>query len=226
MAQLVWDEVGKRTFETGVDHGVLYFPDDTGAYKGGVVWNGLTSVSESPSGGEASPQYADNIKYLNLYSAEDFGATIEAFTYPVEFEKCDGSAEIAAGVLATQQSRATFGFSYRTLIGNDVKGTDHGYKLHLVYGCKASPSEKSRSTVNESPEAIAFSWTVTTTPVPVNQEGFKPTAHLVIDSTRVDKANLKKIEDKLYGVSGDAVMPLPDEILTLLGAAGGAKPGQ
>lgn len=217
MAKLKWDQTGERLYETGVDRGVLYVYDTEGSkYGTGVAWNGLTAVNETPSGAESNPQYADNIKYLDLYSAEEFGATIEAFTYPAEFEECDGSAELVKGVTIGMQNRKMFGFSYRTMIGNDTEGTDHGYKLHLVYGAKASPSEKSRSTVNDSPEAVAFSWEVTTTPV--NVEGFKPTAHLVIDSTKADSTKLKALEDKLYGddSSGEATLPLPDEVKTLM----------
>lgn len=217
MAKLKWDQTGERVYETGVDRGVLYVYDTEGSkYGTGVAWNGLTAVNETPSGAESNPQYADNIKYLDLYSAEEFGATIEAFTYPAEFEECDGSAELVKGVTIGMQNRKMFGFSYRTMIGNDTEGTDHGYKLHLVYGAKASPSEKSRSTVNDSPEAVAFSWEVTTTPV--NVEGFKPTAHLVIDSTKADPTKLKALEDKLYGddSSGEATLPLPDEVKTLM----------
>ena len=216
MAKLVWDELEKRTYETGVDHGVLYQPNAQGKYTDGVVWNGLVTISEKPSGAEANAQYADNIKYLNLYSAEDFGLTIEAFTYPEEFEKFDGTSSLIAGITATQQSRKPFGLSYRTLIGNPNKGTDYGYKLHLVYGCMASPSEKSRQTVNESPEAITFSWEVTTTPVSIEAEGFKPTAHIVIDSTKIAKDKLTKIEDKLYGATAAAELPTPDELLKLV----------
>lgn len=217
MPKLAWDEVGKRFYETGVDHGVLYLPNETGKYTNGVVWNGLVSVSESPSGAEANAQYADNIKYLNLYSVEEFGATIEAFTYPEEFEACDGSAEVAKGVYATQQTRKSFGLSYRTLIGNDLKGTDYGYKIHLVYGAMATPSEKSRSTVNESPEAVTFSWELTTTPMDPKVAGFKPTAHIVVDSTKTLPAKLTALEDKLYGSNTlSASLPTPDEVFTLM----------
>lgn len=220
MPKLAWDEVGKRFYETGVDHGVLYLPNDAGKYLNGVVWNGLVSVSESPSGAEANAQYADNIKYLNLYSVEEFGATIEAFTYPEEFEACDGSAEVAKGVYATQQTRKSFGLSYRTLIGNDLKGTDYGYKIHLVYGAMATPSEKSRSTVNESPEAVTFSWELTTTPMDPKVAGFKPTAHIVVDSTKTPPAKLTALEDKLYGTNTlSASLPTPDEVFTLMRGA-------
>lgn len=221
MAKLVWDKTGEHLYETGVDHGVLYFPDQTGAYKNGVAWNGLISVSESPSGAEATGQYADNIKYLNLISAEEFGATIEAYTYPEEFEACNGNKELvdASGVYVGQQSRSVFGFCYRTMIGNDTDGQDHGYKLHLVYGCQVSPSEKAYQTINDSPEALTFSWELSTTPI--NVTGKKPTALLVIDSTKIDSTKLAKIEAKLYGdeTSTGAVLPTPDEIAEILSAA-------
>lgn len=220
MAKLVWDKTGEHLYETGVDHGVLYFPDASGAYKNGVAWNGLTSVTESPSGAEATGQYADNIKYLNLISAEEFGATIEAFTYPEEFEAANGNKELVAssGVYIGQQARAVFGFCYRTLIGNDTDGQEHGYKLHLVYGCQVTPSEKNYQTVNDSPEAMTLSWELSTTPV--NVTNHKPTALLVIDSTKVDSGKLAKIEAKLYGdESNDAVLPTPDEIAEILSAA-------
>lgn len=214
--ELVWDEVGSRRYETGVDHGVLYIPDGAGAYDTGVAWNGLVTVTESPSGAEASPQYADNIKYLNLMSAEEFGATIEAFTYPTEFYQFDGVAAPVAGVLVGQQSRRTFGLSYRTLIGNDVEGTDHGYKLHLVWGAQAAPSEKAYGTVNDSPEAITFSWEVTTSPVAVPGYNLKPTAQMVIDSTEVDPASLAALEQILYGTNlVDPRLPLPAEVIAL-----------
>lgn len=220
MARLEWDKTGEHLYETGVDHGVLYFPDQTGAYKNGVAWNGLISVSESPSGAEATGQYADNIKYLNLISAEEFGATIEAYTYPEEFEACNGNKELAdaSGVYVGQQSRSVFGFCYRTMIGNDTDGQDHGYKLHLVYGCQVSPSEKAYQTINDSPEALTFSWELSTTPV--NVTGKKPTALLVIDSTKIDSTKLAKIEAKLYGdeTSTGAVLPTPDEIAEILNA--------
>lgn len=220
MARLEWDKTGEHLYETGVDHGVLYFPDQTGAYKNGVAWNGLISVSESPSGAEATGQYADNIKYLNLISAEEFGATIEAYTYPEEFEACNGNKELVdnTGVYVGQQSRSVFGFCYRTMIGNDTDGQDHGYKLHLVYGCQVSPSEKAYQTINDSPEALTFSWELSTTPV--NVTGKKPTALLVIDSTKIDSTKLTKIEAKLYGdeSSTGAVLPTPDEIAEILNA--------
>ena len=221
MAKLVWDKTGEHLYETGVDHGVLYFPDQTGIYKNGVAWNGLISVSESPSGAEATGQYADNIKYLNLISAEEFGATVEAYTYPEEFEACNGNKELVdnTGVYVGQQARSVFGFCYRTMIGNDTDGQDHGYKLHLVYGCQVSPSEKAYQTINDSPEALTFSWELSTTPV--NVTGKKPTALLVIDSTKIDSTKLAKIEAKLYGdeSSTGAVLPTPDEIAEILNEA-------
>ena len=217
-----WDEVGKKIYETGVDHAVLYPQDSGGTYPKGVAWNGLVSVSEKPSGAEPTPLYADNIKYVNLMSAEEFGATIEAFTYPVEFEACDGSASIAKGVTIGQQARTPFGLCYRTNIGNDTEGEAHGYKLHLIYGASASPSEKGYQTINDSPEAITFSWEVTTTPVPVT--GFKPTASLTIDSTKVDAEDLAALEVILYGKAAttepvaaavEGRLPLPDEVKAL-----------
>lgn len=218
MAKIVWDESGKRLYETGVKNGVLYIQDETGAYNKGVAWNGLTAVTESPSGAEATPLYADDIKYLELFSAEEFGATIEAYTYPEEFEACDGSASLGTGVTIGQQDRKTFGLCYRTVLGNDVKSNEYGYKLHLIYGAKAAPSEKGYQTINDSPEAITFSWEVTTTPV--NVAGFKPTASVTIDSTKIDPEKLKKIEDMLYGTeSVEAKLPLPDELKTILASA-------
>lgn len=215
MSKIVWDAIGEHTFETGVRNGVLYLKDVDGAYNTGVAWNGLTSVSESPEGAEATDLYADDIKYLTLMSAENFKATIEAYTYPVEFEECDGSATIANGVVIGQQSRKPFGLCYRTAIGNDTDGNEHGYKLHIVYGCQASPSEKQYSTINDSPEAITFSWEVNTTPV--NVTGKKPTATLIIDSTKADKAKLTALEAILYGSeSTEPRLPLPDEIATLM----------
>lgn len=214
--KLKWDQTGERTYETGVDRGVLFVYDtDQNKYGTGVAWNGLTKVNESPSGAESNPQYADNTKYLDLYSAEEFGATIEAFTYPPEFEECDGSVELVQGVTIGMQNRKMFGFAYRTLVGNDTKGTDFGYKIHLVYGAKASPSEKSRDTVNDSPEAVTFSWEVTTTPVTV--EGFKPTAHLIINSTLVNPTKLQEFEAKLYGddSAGTPALMMPDEVKTM-----------
>ena len=223
MSKLVWDQTGERYYETGVKMGVLYPQSASGTYPKGVVWNGLTAVTESPSGAEATPLYADDVKYLNLYSAEEFGATIEAYTYPDEFAECDGSAEIATGVTIGQQNRKAFGLCYRTTIGNDTDGNDHGYKLHIIYGAMASPSEKAYATINDSPEAITFSWEITTTPVSVS--GFKPTASVTIDSTKVDGTKLKQLEAILYGdngssSAGEARLPLPDEIVTLIGTEG------
>ena len=218
MSKIVWDAIGEHTFETGVRNGVLYLKDAEGAYSNGVAWNGLTSVSESPEGAEPTDLYADDIKYLTLMSAENFKATIEAYTYPVEFEECDGSATIAKGVVIGQQSRKPFGLCYRTAIGNDTDGNEHGYKLHIVYGCQASPSEKQYSTINDSPEAITFSWEVNTTPV--NVTGKKPTATLIIDSTKTDKAKLTALEAILYGSEQtEPRLPLPDEIATLMTTA-------
>lgn len=218
MSKIVWDAIGEHTFETGVRNGVLYLKDAEGAYSNGVAWNGLTSVSESPEGAEPTDLYADDIKYLTLMSAENFKATIEAYTYPVEFEECDGSATIAKGVVIGQQSRKPFGLCYRTAIGNDTDGNEHGYKLHIVYGCQASPSEKQYSTINDSPEAITFSWEVSTTPV--NVTGKKPTATLIIDSTKTDKAKLTALEAILYGSEQtEPRLPLPDEIATLMTTA-------
>jgi hypothetical protein len=218
MTALAWDQVGERLFETGVDHGVLYLPDSGGDYVEGHAWNGLTTVTESPSGAEGNPQFADNIKYLNLISAEEFGGTIEAFTYPDAFAQCDGTAILAPGVTIGQQGRRVFGLSYRSQVGNDLEGTDHGYKLHLIYGAQASPSEKAYATINDSPEAITFSWEVTTSPVPV--PGFKPTALMVIDSTLVDAAVLDDLLDILYGSDSlDARLPMPEEVLGLLGGS-------
>ena len=218
MSKLVWDQTGERFYETGVNQGVLYIRGEGGTYPKGVAWNGLISVTESPSGAEPTPIYADNIKYLNLMSAEEFGATIEAYTYPDEFAQCDGSAEIATGVMIGQQNRKVFGLSYKTALGNDVDGTDYGYKLHLIYGALAAPSEKGYSTINDSPEAITFSWEITTTPVSVT--GFKPTASITIDSTKVDETKLTALEAILYGdTETEARLPLPDEIAVLLEAS-------
>lgn len=217
MPKLTWDNTGERIFETGVKQGVLYPIQSDGKYTKGVAWNGLTAVTESPSGAEATPLYADDIKYLNLLSNEEFGATIEAYTYPDEFAECDGSAELVAGVMIGQQKRKVFGLCYRTTIGNDVDGNDHGYKLHLIYGCLAAPSEKAYSTINDSPEAITFSWEVTTTPV--NVEGFKPTSQITIDSTKADPTKLAALEAVLYGsTETEAKLPLPDEVATLMSA--------
>ena len=219
MAKLTWDDTGKRLYETGVKQGVLYLLDEDGTYKNAVAWNGLTAVTESPSGAEATALYADDIKYLSLMSAEEFGATIEAYTYPEEFAQCDGSASLVTGVYIGQQARKTFGMCYKTTLGNDVEGNDYGYKLHIIYGAKASPSEKAYATINDSPEAITFSWEITTTPV--NVAGFKPTATIVIDSTKADPTCLAALETKLYGGdSGTAELPLPDVVKTLMTPAG------
>ena len=215
MAKIKWDETGEKIYETGVKNGVLYLPDETGAYVKGVAWNGLTAVTESPSGAESTPLYADDIKYVELFSAEEFGATLECYTYPDEFAECDGSAEPTPGVIIGQQNRKTFGLCYRTTLGNDVKGNEFGYKLHLIYGAKASPSEKSYSTINDSPEAITFSYEITTTPV--NVTGHKPTASLTINSTKVEAGKLQQLEALLYGGdSTEAKLPLPDEVINLL----------
>lgn len=228
MVAITWDGVGERLYETGVDHGVLYIPDGTelvGEYaKQAFAWNGLTTVTESPSGAEASPQYADNIKYLNLISAEEFGATIEAFTYPPEFGACDGTASPKEGVTIGQQARKPFGFAYRTRIGNDVEADSLGYKLHIVYGALAAPTEKAYATVNDSPEAATFSWEVTTSPVAFSPTGsyanLKPTALITLDSTKIAAADMLAIEKKLYGDgTTEAVLPLPDAILALITAA-------
>lgn len=215
MSKIKWDETGEKIYETGVKYGVLYLPNETGQYVTGVAWNGLTAVTESPSGAESTPLYADDIKYVELQSAEDFGATLECYTYPDEFAECDGSAEVAPGVIIGQQNRKTFGLCYRTTLGNDVKGNEFGYKLHLIYGAKASPSEKSYSTINDSPEAITFSYEITTTPV--NVTGYKPTACLTINSTKVEATKLQQLEAMLYGAeSAEAKLPLPDEVINLL----------
>ena len=217
MAKLVWDNTGERLYETGVKNGVLYPRDEKGEYSKGVVWNGLTAVTESPSGAEATPLYADDIKYLNLMSAEEFGATVEAYMYPDEFAELDGTAEAAPGLRVGQQTRGTFGMSYRTALGNDVQGNDYGYKIHIIYGAMASPSEKAYASINDSPEAITFSWELTTTPV--NVTGFKPTATMVIDSTKVDADKLAALEAILYGGDDtEARLPLPDEIIAQLKA--------
>lgn len=219
MAVLTWDNVGEKVFETGIDHGVLYVQDNDGTYPEGVAWNGLTTVTESPSGAESNPQYADNIKYVNLISAEEFGATVEAFTYPDEFAQCDGTAIMGGGVGVGQQGRKSFGLAYRSLVGNDIEGTEYGYKLHLIYGATAAPSEKAFATVNDSPEAITFSWELTTTPAPVgtvNSVQYKPTASIIIDSTKVDAAALADLEDILFGTVGDdPSLPTPAFVLGL-----------
>lgn len=215
MAVLAWDQIGERFYETGVDHGVLYIPDETGVYDMGVAWNGLTSVTESPTGAEPTAQYADNIKYLNLLSAEEFGFTIEAFTFPDEFLQFDGMAEPHPGVALGQQNRGTFGLSYRTRIGNDLESEQHGYKLHLVYGCQASPSEKAYNTINDAPEAMTLSWEVSTTPAPVT--GYKPTSLITIDSRTVDATKLAALEVILYGaVATEPKLPTPDEVIALM----------
>ncbi len=223
LEKIKWDEIGERIYETGVNQGVLYPRGEAGTYPLGVAWNGLISISENPSGAEPTPLYADNIKYLNLMSAEEFGATIEAYTYPAEFAACDGSAEISDGVFVGQQSRQVFGLSYKTILGNDTQQDQFGYKLHLVYGALAAPSDKAYSTVNDTPEAITFSWEVTTTPVPVTD--FMPTASLTIDSTKVVAAKLAALEAVLYGIDpvGEtpgvaARLPLPDEVVTIIEA--------
>lgn len=221
---ITWDDTGKRIYETGVDHGVLYPVQADGTFANGVAWNGLSSVSQSPSGAEASPIWADNIKYLNLMSAEEYAATIEAYTYPDEFAECDGSKAISEGVFAGQQTRKKFGLCYRTQLGNDVQGTDYGYKLHLIYNCSASPSEKAYQTINDSPEAISFSWSIATTPVPITEvENTKPTATLEIDSTKVDSTKLAALEAVLYGTKGEGGaantpgrLPFPDEVISII----------
>ena len=215
MPAITWDDTGKRLYETGVQKGVLYIKDAQGKYTGGVAWNGLTAVTESPSGAEPTPLYADDIKYLNLLSNEEFAATIEAYTYPDEFAQCDGSAELGEGVYIGQQPRKTFGLCYRTTVGNDIAGNEYGYKLHLIYGCLAAPSEKAYATINDSPEAITFSWEVSTTPEKVT--GFKPTACITIDSNKVGADGMAALEAKLYGGTADAELPLPDEIMALIG---------
>lgn len=217
MTVLTWDGTGQRLYETGVSKGVLYIPT-LGVYDNGVAWNGLTAVTEAPSGAEATAQYADNIKYLNLISAEDFGATIEAYTYPPEFAQFDGSASPATGVVIGQQTRKSFGFSYQTLLGNDLVGSELGFKIHLVYGATAAPTEKAYATVNDSPEAITFSWEVTTIPVPV--AGFKPSAIMTIDSTKVSAGGLTALSNALYGTAGTAPrLPLPDEVIAMFATA-------
>ena len=219
MAELKWDNPGERYYETGVKNCILYVQDAEGHYPKGVAWNGITAITESPSGAESTPLYADDTKYLNLISNEEFGATIEAYTYPDEFAECDGTAELAEGIKLGQQPRKQFGLCYLTTLGNDLKKNDYGYKLHLVYGCTAAPSEKGYATINDSPEAITFSWEVSTTPVDV--PGFKPTAHIEIDSTKVKPEDLAKIKAKLWGsATEEATLPLPNEIKTLITAAG------
>jgi len=217
MTALKWDQVGERLYETGVDKGVLYIPNG-GVYDNGYAWNGLTTVTESPTGAEATPIYADNIKYLNLVSVEELGGTIEAYTYPPEFGQCDGTATPQVGVSVAQQARKSFGLSYRTKLGNDVLSGDYGYKLHLIYGATAAPSEKAYATVNDTPEALAFSWAFTTTGVAVT--GLKNSALLTIDSTKVTLANLQALEDALYGTAGTSPrLPLPDEVIGMFAGA-------
>ena len=227
MSKLKWDQTGERLYETGVKNGVLYPLSHEGTYSGGVAWNGLTAVTESPSGSEATPLYADDINSLHLFSTEEFGATVEAYTYPDEFAECDGSKPIVDGVFIGQQPRKTFGMCYRTALGNDTEGSDHGYKLHIIYGAKASPTEKAYATINDSPEAITFSWELSTTPV--NVTGFKPTASVVIDSTKCNAEKLASLEEILYGKDPSTLggedgteprLPLPDEIKTLIGTTG------
>ena len=224
MSKIIWDQTGERLYETGVRNGVLYPRSTTGTYPLGVAWNGLMAITESPTGAEATPLYADDIKYLNLLSNEEFGATVEAYTYPDEFAECDGSAELSPGVMIGQQARKAFGLAYRTVLGNDIEYNDHGYKLHIIYNALAAPSEKAYATVNDSPEAITLSWELTTSPE--NVTGYKPTASIVIDSTKVDAAKLKLLEDQLFGVTEDATveppvtavvpnLPLPDEIAAI-----------
>jgi hypothetical protein len=219
MTKLAWDRSGERLFESGVDRGVLYIPNASGVYNNGYAWNGLTAVTESPSGAESNPQYADNIKYLNLVSAEEFGGTIEAFTYPEEFAQCDGTALPTPGVAVGQQARKTFGLSYRTKVGNDLAGQDHGYKIHLVYGALAAPSEKAYATINDSPEAITFSWEFTTTPVEIGEISgvtYRPTASITIDSTKVEAGDLATLEEFLYGTAGsDPSLPSPQAVMAI-----------
>ena len=218
MSKLVWDALGERYYETGVSKGVLYVTDDAGAYGDGVSWSGLTNVTQTPSGAEATALYADNIKYLNLMSEEDFSAKIEAYYYPDEFEECDGSKELVPGVSAGQQPRKSFGFSYQTIIGNDTKRNAYGYKIHLIYGCTAKPSERSNATVNESPEAVTLSWELSTVAAEIAMDGFKPSAKITIDSTKVAPAKLKALEDLLYGTAGaEASLPTPDAVAALIG---------
>lgn len=215
MAKLKWDQTGERMYETGTDRGVLFVMGTDGKYGSGVAWNGLTAVSESPSGAEANPQYADNIKYLNLQSTEDFGCTIEAFMSPEEFDVCDGTASLGKGIKIGQQPRRMFGFSYRTIVGNDIEGQNHGYKIHLIYSATAAPSEKAYQTVNDSPEAITFSWEVTTTPIDV--PGFKPTASLTIDSTKTDATIMAQLEALIYGTEdAESTLPTPEEVIAIL----------
>lgn len=218
MAKLVWDQIGEKIYETGAKNAVLYPIDNNNTYSNGVAWNGLLGFDENPSGAEPTKLWADNINYVTMYSAEEYGGTIRAYTYPDEFEPCDGSAVAADGLTIGQQNRQAFGFCYRTEIGNDTMGEEYGYKLHLVYGCKASPSSKTHDTINDSPSAVEFSWEITCTPV--NVTGFKPTCVMEVDSTKATEANLKNLEDALYGsLSGNARLPLPDEVITILGGS-------
>lgn len=221
MTRLDWDKVGERFFETGIDRGVLYIPNVSGVYASGVAWNGLTTVTEKPTGADSNPIYADNVKYLNLTAAEQFGATIDAFTYPKEFAQFDGSVVISAGVALGQQHRRSFGLSYRTRLGNDIDGSDLGYKLHLVYGCQAAPSDRAYATINDKPDALHFSWNLTTTPVAVT--GYKPTSLLTINSTEVDAGALTTLENALWGTTGAggvAHLPLPDEVIAMFAVTG------
>lgn len=226
MARITWDEIGKHLYETGVDHVVLYKPNDQNVYTGGVAWNGVSAITESPSGADSNPIYADNIKYLDLRSAEEFGATVECYTYPPEFAECNGEAIVTAGVVIGQQTRKTFGLSYRTIVGNDVKGNDYGYKLHLIYGATASPSEKAYNTVNDSPEAGQFSFELTTTPVAVR--GYKNTASLTIDTSLIeDKTKVTALENLLWGgENADATLPTPETVFTTLGLAYSEQTGK
>lgn len=228
--KLIWDGTGDRLYHTGVDHCVLYPWDNNansgaGSYGIGVAWNGITAITESPSGAEANPLYADNIKYLNLISAEDFGATIEAYTFPNEWYECDGSGAIAPGVFINQQNRKTFGLAYRTILGNDTLGDKYGYEIHLIYGGKAAPSERANNTVNDSPEAQTMSWEISTIPAAVSATGMKPTAHLKIDSTLCDKDKLALLEDMLFGTANtDPTLPMPDEVAAMMGGAVSSVP--
>lgn len=222
MVRLLWDQIGQRLYETGVDRGVLYLPNVSGVYDNGYTWNGLTTITESPSGAESNPQYADNIKYIDILSAEEFGGTIEALTYPEEFAQCDGTA-LVNNIGVGQQSRKSFGLSYRTLLGNDVLGTAYGYKIHIVYGATAAPSEKANATINDSPEPVGFSWEFSTTPAPIGNVGgtdYKPTASLTIDSTKVSASNLQALEDLLYGTAGtNPSLPTPAAVIALFAGA-------
>lgn len=226
MARLTWDNIGEHLYETGVDHVVLYKPNENNVYTDGVAWNGVTAINESPSGADSNPIYADNIKYLDLRSAEEFGATVECYTYPPEFAECNGEAIIATGVVIGQQTRKTFGLSFRSIVGNDIKGNDYGYKLHLIYGATASPSEKAYNTVNDSPEAQSFSFELSTTPIAV--QGYKNTASLTIDTTLfADKTKIEDLEAILYGGdSTEATLPTPAEVFDTLGYKWDATTGK